>query len=99
MAIKLHQDFKDFLKLLNSNEIEYLLIGGYAVGFHGYAALDAGDWRHDLCRRKPGTGLVCYRAQDRLVTENVISEWRAELREAARLRSLRLLKHQQRGRN
>ncbi len=26
-------DFKEFLKLLNSNGAEYLLIGGYAVGF------------------------------------------------------------------
>lgn len=29
-------DFKEFLKLLNSHHAEYLLIGGYAVGIHGY---------------------------------------------------------------
>ena len=29
-------DFKEFLKLLNSTEVKYLLIGGYAVGYHGY---------------------------------------------------------------
>lgn len=29
-------DFKEFLKLLNDAEVEYLLIGGYAVGYHGY---------------------------------------------------------------
>ena len=34
--LKLHQDFKDFLKLLNSHKVEYLLVGGYAVGYHGY---------------------------------------------------------------
>ena len=34
--IELHQDFKDFLKLLNSHNVEYLLVGGYAVGYHGY---------------------------------------------------------------
>ncbi len=34
--IRLHQDFKDFLKLLNSYNVEYLVIGGYAVGYHGY---------------------------------------------------------------
>lgn len=33
---RLEPDFKDFLRLLNSNEVEYLLIGGYAVGWHGY---------------------------------------------------------------
>ena len=32
MAIpSLPEDFKEFLKLLGSNGIEYLLIGGYAV--------------------------------------------------------------------
>lgn len=34
--IELHQDFKDFLKLLSSYNVEYLLVGGYAVGYHGY---------------------------------------------------------------
>ena len=29
-------DFKEFLKLLNDAEVEYLLIGGYAVGYYGY---------------------------------------------------------------
>jgi predicted nucleotidyltransferase len=32
----LPDDFKEFLKLLNSHKIEYLLIGGYAVGYYGY---------------------------------------------------------------
>ncbi|VGO14521.1 hypothetical protein PDESU_03083 [Pontiella desulfatans] len=32
----LPDDFKEFLKLLNAHEVEYLLIGGYAVGYHGY---------------------------------------------------------------
>ena len=35
-TIRLPPDFKEFLKLLNSNEVEYLLIGGYAVGYYGY---------------------------------------------------------------
>jgi predicted nucleotidyltransferase len=35
-TIELHPDFKDFLKLLNSNGVRYLIIGGYAVGYHGY---------------------------------------------------------------
>ncbi len=34
--IELHSDFKDFLRLLNSHGVEYLLVGGYAVGYHGY---------------------------------------------------------------
>lgn len=34
--IEFPRDFKKFLQLLNSKKIEYLVIGGYAVGFHGY---------------------------------------------------------------
>ena len=34
--IELHPDFKDFLKLLHSHDVKYLLVGGYAVGYHGY---------------------------------------------------------------
>lgn len=47
MAMKnLPEDFKDFLKLLNSQDVEYLLIGGYAVGYHGYprATADMDIW-------------------------------------------------------
>jgi hypothetical protein len=29
-------DFREFLILLNSAGVEYLVIGGYAVGYHGY---------------------------------------------------------------
>ena len=36
MDIGLPQDFKDFLRLLDANGVEYLLIGGYAVAYHGY---------------------------------------------------------------
>jgi predicted nucleotidyltransferase len=34
--VHLPPDFKEFLKLLNANHVEYLLIGGYAVAYHGY---------------------------------------------------------------
>jgi hypothetical protein len=36
MDLQLPPDFKEFLKLLKENEVRYLLIGGYAVGYHGY---------------------------------------------------------------
>ena len=36
MLTKLPQDFSDFLKLLNANRVEYLVIGGYAVAHYGY---------------------------------------------------------------
>lgn len=34
--MKVSKDFKDFLRLLNDKNIEYLLIGGYAVVYYGY---------------------------------------------------------------
>jgi hypothetical protein len=44
--MQLPQDFKEFLNLLNLNNIKYLLIGGYAVGYHGYprATVDMDIW-------------------------------------------------------
>lgn len=39
-------DFKEFLTLLHSHQVEYLLIGGYAVGYYGYprATADMDIW-------------------------------------------------------
>ena len=37
MGLELPQDFKEFLNLLRVNRVEYLLIGAYAVGYHGYS--------------------------------------------------------------
>ena len=36
MAIKLEEEFREFLKSLNRNEVRYLLIGGYAVILNGF---------------------------------------------------------------
>jgi len=32
----LNQDFKEFIQSLNDNGVRYLVIGGYAVAFHGH---------------------------------------------------------------
>lgn len=32
----LPQDWREFIELLNSNGVEYVVVGGHAVGFHGY---------------------------------------------------------------
>ena len=32
----INKDFREFIKLLNSNNVKYLVVGGYAVAFHGY---------------------------------------------------------------
>jgi hypothetical protein len=45
-TIHLPPDFKEFLRLLNVHKVEYLLIGGYAVNYHGYprATADMDIW-------------------------------------------------------
>ena len=45
-TIHLPPDFKEFLRLLNVHKVEYLLIGGYAVSYHGYprATADMDIW-------------------------------------------------------
>lgn len=36
--MKLDPDFKEFVELLNSHDVRYLVVGGYAVGFLGMLA-------------------------------------------------------------
>ncbi len=45
-TIHLPADFREFLRLLNAHRVEYLLIGGYAVGYYGYprATADMDIW-------------------------------------------------------
>jgi hypothetical protein len=44
--MELPKDFKEFIQLLNEKEVKYLLIGGYAIGLHGYmrATVDIDFW-------------------------------------------------------
>ena len=32
----LNKNFKEFLELLNSNKVKYLVVGGYALAIHGH---------------------------------------------------------------
>ena len=32
----LNQDFKEFIKSLNDNQVRYMVVGGYAVAMHGH---------------------------------------------------------------
>jgi hypothetical protein len=45
-TIRLPPDFKEFLKLFNVHQVEYMVIGGYAVAYHGYprATADLDLW-------------------------------------------------------
>jgi hypothetical protein len=45
-TMRLPDDFSEFLRLLTVHEVEYLLVGGYAVAVHGYprATADLDVW-------------------------------------------------------
>ena len=32
----INKDFREFIELLNKHEVKYLVVGGYAVAFHGH---------------------------------------------------------------
>jgi predicted nucleotidyltransferase len=34
--MKLHKDLREFIELLNSAGVRYVIVGGYAVAFHGH---------------------------------------------------------------
>ena len=42
MAPRLPADFSELLSSLNDAGVDYLLVGGYAVGFHGYTRTTGG---------------------------------------------------------
>jgi phage replication-related protein YjqB (UPF0714/DUF867 family) len=46
VTLNVPPDFKEFLRLLANHGVEYLLIGGYAVAYHGYprATVDMDIW-------------------------------------------------------
>jgi phage replication-related protein YjqB (UPF0714/DUF867 family) len=56
--IPLPPDFGEFSRLLNIHEVRYLLVGDYAVGYHGYvrATADTDVWVSR--ERKNAEGLV-----------------------------------------
>ena len=45
-TIHLPPDFKEFFRSFHRHEVEYLLVGGYAVGYYGYprATMDIDVW-------------------------------------------------------
>jgi Nucleotidyltransferase of unknown function (DUF6036) len=52
MANIFNDDFRDFIQALNNNEVDYILIGGYAVIVHGYPRTtgDMDVWVHKTKR-------------------------------------------------
>jgi len=34
--VEIPKDLREFIELLNSHDVKYLIVGGYAVAFHGH---------------------------------------------------------------
>jgi hypothetical protein len=71
--IELHPDFKEFLRLLNSHNARYLLVGGYAVGYHGYPRA-TGDMDIWIELSEPNSQKVASALRDFGMPDEAISE-------------------------
>ncbi|MEW6083149.1 MAG: hypothetical protein AB1607_01005 [Chloroflexota bacterium] len=78
MDLLLPPDFKEFLKLLKEHDVLYLLIGGYAVGYHGYprATEDLDIWVavHPENARRLVSVLKAFGFDDPAVTPNLFMQ-------------------------
>ena len=72
---ELHPDFKDFLRLLISHGVEYMIVGGYAVGYHGYprATGDIDIWiaANDLTAAKVTAVLRAFGMPQKEISEDL----------------------------
>ncbi|MBN2562536.1 MAG: hypothetical protein JXQ75_16550 [Phycisphaerae bacterium] len=51
--MKLQKDLCELIELLNSQRVKYVIVGWYAVAFHGYA-------RHSLFAIRHSLFAMCY---------------------------------------
>ena len=56
--IQLPTEFKEFLRSFIDHDVEYLLIGGYAVGYHGYPRATADITVWVACNRSNADRIV-----------------------------------------
>lgn len=81
--MELEKDFKEFIELLNEHKVKYLVIGGYAVNFHGYPRytkdIDFWLWMnekniHNLIKaiKSFGFGSLELKTEDFMSPENII---------------------------
>ncbi len=79
----LNRDYKEFVQLLNENKVRYLIVGGYAVAYHGYPRytkdIDIWIWLESRNAQRVvrvleqfGFGSLGLSAKDFLVSDQVI---------------------------
>ncbi len=55
--MKLSKDFKEFIELLNSRKAKYVVLGGYAVAYHGHPRF-TGDMDFLIERSESNSALI-----------------------------------------
>ena len=53
--MNIHPDFEELLRLLEEREIEYMIVGGYAVAYHGHPRFTKDIGLTDLVKNKKAT--------------------------------------------
>ena len=56
--IPIPRDFRDFIGLLNARRVKYLIVGGYAVAFHGYPRATGDLGVFIKCSRRNAAAMV-----------------------------------------
>jgi Nucleotidyl transferase of unknown function (DUF2204) len=79
----LDENFKEFIRLLNENDVKYLVVGGFAVAYHGYPRytkdIDFWIWAHPDNAEKViktikdfGFGMLGFQKEDLLDPNNIV---------------------------
>jgi len=75
--MKPHSDFEEFLQLLEDQEVEYVIVGGYAVAFHGYPRftkdLDVFFFNHPDNIQRLRKALLRFGFEENSITEEILS--------------------------
>ncbi|HQO35691.1 MAG TPA: hypothetical protein PLG59_13580 [bacterium] len=73
--IELHPDFKEFLSMLNSNEVRYLAVGGYAVPGLVESSASWTETMTTTCRKAASQFALCIHTDDPdLLTPRMVYE-------------------------
>ena len=72
--MKAHGDFKDFISLMNAGGVDYVIVGSFALSFHGYprATADLDVW---VAINPANAALLVGSAVGRVVRAMVPSPW------------------------
>jgi hypothetical protein len=69
--MEIRNDFKELLEFLNKHKVEYLVVGGYALAFHGITSISGVSLKKADNSKVPGQYgwmPVCFIAREDFIT-------------------------------